>query len=118
MALEPKRMVLGLVTVQLADAIFNAIPTRWLKEDLDRLGFPEELRLVLPVVKGGSALGLLAGFRWPSLGRRTAAALVAYFVAAMGFHARAKDAPLRYVPAAAMLTWSLLVLRNYRAESI
>ena len=32
---------------------------------------------------------------------------------AMGFHARARDAPVRYAPAVAMLWWSVLALRAF-----
>jgi hypothetical protein len=46
----------------------------------------------------------------------TAAALTVYFLAAMGFHARAKDRLVRYTPAAAMLAWSIAVLRAFRVE--
>jgi hypothetical protein len=115
-AFEPKRLVLGLVGVQLADAAFNAIPNQWIKDDLDHLRFPEDLRFVFPVIKSGSAVGLLLGLRWRSVGKVTAAALVAYFMAAMGFHARARDPLLKYVPAAGMLGWSLLALYAYRVE--
>jgi hypothetical protein len=56
---------------------------------------------------------LLVGLRWPRLGQLTAWSLIAYFIVAMGFHARARDAPVRYAPAAAMLGWSVLALRAY-----
>ena len=115
MAFEPKRVVLALAGVQLVDAAFNAIPTQWLEDDLDHLGFPQDLRFVFPVIKGASAVGLVAGLRWHRLGRITSLALVAYFVVAMAFHARAKDRLLRYSPAAGMLAWSALALRAYRS---
>jgi DoxX-like family len=104
---------MALVAVQLADAVFNAIPTQFLRDDLDRLGVPPDLRVVFPVIKTASAAGLLVGLKSPAVGRVTAAALIAYFVAAIGFHARAKDGPLRFVPAAAMLGWSMVALRSY-----
>jgi hypothetical protein len=102
-----------LVAVQVADAVFNALPTQWLRRDLEHLGFPYELRFVFPVVKSASAAGLLAGLRRPALGRVTAAALIAYFLVAMGFHARANDKPVQFVPAAGMLGWSIAALRAY-----
>jgi hypothetical protein len=114
--LEPRQQVLGLVAVQFGDAAFNMIPTQWLRDDLDHLGVPEHLRFVFPVIKTASGFGLLGGLRWPGLGRVTAVALIAYFVAAMGFHARAKDEVLRYTPAAAMLAWSVAALRAFRLE--
>jgi hypothetical protein len=114
--LEPRQQVLGLVVIQAADAAFNAIPTQWLRDDLDHLGVPEDLRFVFPVIKSASALGLLGGLRWPRVGRVTAAALIVYFLAAMGFHARARDGLARYSPAMAMLAWSIAALRAFRVE--
>ena len=116
MRLAPRQQVLGLVVVQSADAAFNAIPIQWLRDDLEHLGVPEDLRFVFPIIKSASALGLLGGLRWPRLGRVTAAALIVYFVVAMGFHARAKDSVARYTPAAAMLAWSIAALRAFRVE--
>ena len=115
---DHKRLVLGLAGVQVADAVFNAVPNQWLKDDLDHLGIPERLRFVFPVIKGSSAIGLVAGLRWPRIGRLTTSALVTYFVLAMGFHARAKDRAFRYAPAAAMLGWSARTFRSYPAPSI
>ena len=113
MVLDRRWIVTRLVVVQLGDAVFNLFPTQWLRDDLDHLGIPQDLRLVFPVVKTASAAGLLAGLKWPALGRLTARGLVAYFVLAMGFHARAKDRPLKFVPAAGMLGWSMAALRAY-----
>ena len=107
-----------LAVVQIADAAFNAIPNEWIKNDLDHLGFPEDLRIVFPVVKSASAVGLVAGLRWPRLGRVTSTALVAYFLLAMAFHARAKDRPARYAPAAVMLAWSAKVRRGYQIAGV
>ena len=112
---DARQQVLALVAVQLGDAAFNAIPTQWLRDDLEHLGFPWKLRFVFPVVKTASAVGLVGGLRWPRLGRFTAGALIVYFVLAMGFHARAGDRLVRYLPAAAMLGWSAAALRTFRA---
>src|SRR5438093_1384155 len=87
--LRPRERVVALAGVQLADAAFNAVPTQWLRDDLDHLGVPENLRAVFPVVKSASAVGLLGGLRWPRLGRLTANALIVYFLLALGFHDRA-----------------------------
>jgi len=113
---DGKRIVRTLAAVQVGDAVFNAIPTQWLKDDLDHLGVPENLRLVFPVIKGSSAVGLLVGMRRPGLGRLTSAALVVYFMLALGAHARIKDRPLRFVPAAGMLLWSIEALRAYPVD--
>jgi hypothetical protein len=111
-----RRQVLGLAAVQLGDAAFNAVPTQWLRDDLEHLGVPWDLRFVFPVVKSASAVGLLAGLRWPRLGRFTSACLIAYFIVAMTFHARAKDKPARYAPAAGMLAWSVLAFRSFHEQ--
>jgi hypothetical protein len=112
--LEPRHKVLGLVAVQLGDAVFNAVPTQGLRDDLDRLRVPERMRFAFPVIKGASAVGLLAGLRWPRLGQVTATALVAYFTCALGAHARVRDRPVHYAPAAGMLVWSIGALRAFR----
>ena len=114
MRFEPRQKVLGLVAVQLGDAAFNAMPTQWLRDDLDRLGVPRGMRFGFPVIKGVSAVGLLSGLRWPRLGRLTASALIVYFTCALGAHARVGDRPLRYAPAAGMLVWSVGALRAFR----
>ena len=111
-----KRLVVGLATVLLADAAFNAVAKHWTKEELDHLRFPERLRFVFPYIKCGSATGLLLGLRWRPLGQSTAGALVAYFMAALGFHTRARDPLTRHASAAALLGWSLFALRAYRAD--
>ena len=99
---------MALAGVQLADAAFNAVPTQWLRDDLDHLGIPENVRVVFPVVKSASAVGLLGGLKWPRLGRLTANALIVYFLLALGFHARAHDRAARFAPAAGMLGWAIL----------
>lgn len=70
----------------------------------------------LSIIKGASAVGLVVGLKRPRLGELTAAAFIAYFVAALGFHARAKDGVLRFAPAAGVLMWAVLALRFYRAS--
>jgi hypothetical protein len=134
MTRHQRRVVLGLAGAQLADAAFNAVgvfeiapssqwgswAAEWTKEDLDRLQFPPRFRAVFPVVKVSSAAGLLIGLRSPKIGKLTAAALVAYFVVALGFHRRAGDSLDKYGPAFWMLVWSAnaySVLRRLSSES-
>lgn len=126
MTIRSKRLILSLIGAEVANGVFDAVALypvaestwwgdwakRWAKDDLDRLRFPEAPRGVFPVIKFAAAAGLMAGLRWRSLGRLTAAALVAYFVAALGFHVRARDAVSRYVPAVVMLAWSYLAWRD------
>lgn len=125
-----RRLVLGLIAAQAANAAFDAVALypvaestgwgtrakQWAKEDLDRLGFPQRFRFVFPIVKTSSAVGLLLGLRRPKLGQFSAAAIVAYFIAALGFHARVKDPVLKYVPAVGMLCWSALAARSINSE--
>ena len=99
---------MALAGVQLADAAFNAVPTQWLRDDLDHLGIPENARILFPVVKSASAVGLVGGLRWPRLGRLTANALIVYFLLALGFHAKAKDRQAKFAPAAGMLGWAVV----------
>jgi hypothetical protein len=112
--IEPKRLLVGLIAFQVLDALVNAIPNRWIKADLERLKIPVGFRLLFAVIKGTSAGGLLVGLKAPAFGRLTSRALVAYFVVAIGAHARAKDRPWRYGPAVMMLGWSALAVRRYR----
>ncbi len=96
------KLVLRLAAFQAGDAVACAIPLAYITRDLDRLGCPEELRSALPVLKGASVLGLLAGLKYEPLGALTATALVAYFGAAIGFHLRSRDPLWRSAPAASV----------------
>lgn len=111
-----RRRVLALAGVQLGDAAFNVLATQWVRDDLERLRVPWRLRPVFPIVKSASAAGLLAGLKWPRLGRLTADLLVAYFVLALCAHARARDAAPHYAPAAAMLGWSTAARHAFTSD--
>jgi hypothetical protein len=111
----PRRRLLALVAFQAGDAAFNVVARDWVRDDLDRLRVPSELARVLTAVKALSAAGLLTGLRSPRLGRITAVAITGYFVAAIGCHERVRDSGLRTAPAAAMLAWSVLAQRDFRA---
>lgn len=118
--------MLGLIAAQAANAAFDAVALypfaqttgwgrrakQWAKEDLDRLEFPQRFRFLFPIVKTCSVAGLLIGLRRPKLGQFTAASVVAYFIVAICFHARAKYPTSKYVPAVVMLGWSSLALRS------
>jgi hypothetical protein len=116
MRVEPRQQVLALAAVQVADAAFNAVPTQWLRDDLEHLGVPQDLRFIFPVIKSASAIGLLGGLRWSRLGRLTASALIVYFLCALSAHARVKDSALHFAPAGAMLGWSVAALRAFRND--
>ena len=103
------RLVLAFAANQLGDAIACAIPLDIIRRDLNRLDCPESLQRALPVIKATSAAGLVLGTRWSWLGRLTAFSLVGYFIAAIGFHVRAKDPVWRSVPAASLCTASAVI---------
>lgn len=110
-----RRLLLGLIGFQAVDAVVCAVPNGYVQRDLQRLQVPEPVCRAIPVVKGASVVGLALGLRHPRLGRLTATALVAYFVAALGAHLRVRDDAWRYAPAAGMLGWSAAAARAYRA---
>jgi len=103
------RLVLAFAANQLGDAIACAIPLDVIRRGLDRLDCPESLQRAVPVIKAASAAGLVIGTRWPWVGRLTAFSLVGYFLAAIGFHVRAKDPVWRFVPAASLCTASAVI---------
>ena len=103
------RLALVFAANQLGDAIACAIPLDIIRRENDRLDCPESLQRALPVIKATSAAGLVIGTRRPWVGRLTAFSLVGYFLAAIGFHVRAKDPVLRSVPAASLCTASAVI---------
>ena len=113
MRMGKRQRVLTLVAMQSGDALFNTFPTQWLTDDLDRMRVSQPVRTAIPIIKASSAVGLLAGLRWPRLGRLTAGALVAYFLCALGAHARVRDAAWRYVPAVGMLVFAATVTNDF-----
>lgn len=102
-----------LLAIQVADAVACAIPLPAIQQDLERLGCSPRLQRTIPVVKAASALGLVAGRRDARLGRLTTDALVAYFVCALGAHARVRDPAWRWAAAAGMLGLTLVARRSF-----
>ena len=116
--ITPKRVVLALVGVQVADALYNVMPSKWIEADLEHLRVPPRARYLFGSVKGASAIGLLIGLRRPAFGRLTARSLIVYFALAIGAHVRIRDRPARYAPALTMLGWSALALRCFPRSSV
>lgn len=128
--IRSEQLVVGLIGVQAANAAFDAVALypiatstawgdwakQWGKQDLDRLGFPERFRFVFPIIKGSSAIGLSFGLRRPRLGRLTATLVVGYFLAALGYHAKANDPLVKFLPAVGMLIWSSRVASSFGPE--
>jgi hypothetical protein len=118
LAIRWNRRVFAFALFQIGDAVACAIPVDYIRRDLDRIDCPDSIRRALPTIKLASATGLLLGLRWPRLGRLTAISLVAYFLAAIGFHVRAKDPGWRTMPAASLMVASAVVgMRAYRSEA-
>lgn len=103
----------ALAVIQLADGVACAIPTAFITNALDAVNCPTQVRKALPPIKVLSGLGLLTGIRVPRIGFVTSLGLVGYFVAAIGFHIRAKDKPQNTASAAAMLCASAAMARNF-----
>ena len=108
-----KQVMLGLTGNLIFLALYDVVPNRWFEEEFERLRLPRVFRGLFVVSKSSAVAGLLIGLRSPKLGRLTTRALVAYFVLAVGAHARVRDEPVRYVPALVMLAWSALATRTF-----
>jgi hypothetical protein len=107
-----------LLAIQAGDAVACAIPLPVTRDELERLGCPPWMQRTIPVVKGASVVGLLAGRRRPGLGRVTTDALVAYFVCALAAHGLVRDPAWRWGAAAGMLGLTLVARRAYRDEPV
>lgn len=103
MLTSPKTYV-GLAAFQAVDAVACAAQVPPIKQSLDAVGCPDNVRRVLPVVKGAAAVGLLSVKWFPGLARLTTAMLTLYFVLAVGAHVRVRDRAVNALPAAALLT--------------
>ncbi|MCV7193699.1 DoxX family protein [Mycolicibacterium brumae] len=90
-ALTSNKTYAALAGFQAFDAVICAIPAPQITKALDAVNCPQEVRPVLPVVKGLSVIGLLAVYRFPALARLTTFMLTIYFVLAVGSHIKAKD---------------------------
>ena len=116
--LSPAQASRLLLAVQAGDAVACAIPLPAIRDDLDRLGCPRWMQRTIPVLKGASAVGLLAGRRDPRLGRLTTDALVAYFLCALAAHARVRDPAWRWAAATGMLGLTLVARRAYARPEV
>lgn len=90
-ALTAPRTYAALAAMQAGDAVACALQVAPIKKALDDVGLAEELRPVLPIAKGASAVGLLAVYRIPALARLTTLMCTVYFALAVAFHVKARD---------------------------
>ena len=102
-ALTSPKTYIGLAAFQAVDAVACAAQVAPIKKSLDEVGCPDNVRRILPAVKGASAIGLLSATRFPGLARLTTAMLTLYFALAVGAHVRVRDRAVNALPAAAFL---------------
>ena len=88
---DPAWPVLALAAIQLVDGVLCLKPVSFIAACFDDVGFPRRWWPIAPVIKFAATAGLLLGLRVPIIGGLTNAALVAYFLLAVGAHVRARD---------------------------
>jgi hypothetical protein len=93
----------ALAAFNAVDAVACGVQVAPIRNTLDNLGVPDNVRPVLPAVKAAAAVGLLSVTRFPALARLTTAMLTLYFVLAVGAHVRARDKLVNALPAASFL---------------
>ena len=80
-----------LAAFQFADAAFSRRPLWFVRQCLEDVRFPRRYWGIFTPIKAAAGAGLLAGLWLPYLGAVTAAAMVVYFVLAVGSHLRVGD---------------------------
>ncbi len=91
MVVDPWWPVVLLAAIQVVDGVLCLGPVSFVAACLDDVRFPRRFWWVLSPIKFAAAAGLLLGLWVPHLALVTACCLVAYFVAAIGGHLRARD---------------------------
>ncbi|HEY9293874.1 MAG TPA: DoxX family protein [Microlunatus sp.] len=89
--LDPWWPLAVLAVVSAGDAVICWRPVPFIADCLDNMNFPRRHWRLLTPIKAAAALGLVIGIWWPGLALLTSAALVAYFLIAIGIHLRARD---------------------------
>ena len=99
--LSKERFALRLAAMQVVDLVaVAALPNRYGDDHLAGLGVPPEVRRVLPAIKATATCALVVGTRRSRLRSLTAAAMVAYYAAAVTFHVESRDTLFNTAPAA------------------
>jgi hypothetical protein len=88
---DPVWPVVVLALIQLVDALLCLKPVAFIARCFDDVRFPRRLWWVMSPIKFAAFAGLLVGIWVPYLGALTSAALVLYFVVAIGMHIAARD---------------------------
>lgn len=117
--LAKPRVLAALAAVQAADAAACVGPIRPVKDSLEKVGLPQDIWWLLPVVKTASAAGLIGGIRWSALGRLTTFMLTVYFTLAVGAHLRAHDKMLNALPATSLLAlFAVLTAKGFDEREV
>lgn len=109
MDVELPALAIVLIVFQIGDAIACIKPIPFIAASLDAIDCPPTIRRLLPFVKFDSAVGLAIGLWVPVIGAITIAALIAYFLIAIGFHVRARDTVANTAGAVVMLIFVAVV---------
>jgi hypothetical protein len=88
---DPVWPVIALAFIQLIDGILCIKPVSFVAKCFEDVGWPRSLWWLMPTIKFAAAAGLIAGIWIPVLGAVTTAALVLYFLVAVGVHVRVRD---------------------------
>ena len=106
-------VALGLLNVWLvrarASTAYRGGSAQSLQEEFATYGLPEWSFYVVGALKIGSAVLLLVGIWVPGLIRLPALIVAVLMVGALAMHAKAKDAPTKYLPALLMLIMSVAI---------
>lgn len=103
----------AMAAFQFADAAFSRRPLWFVTRCLEDVRFPRRYWGVFTPIKATAGLGLLVGLRVPHIGAVTAAALVVYFVLAVGSHLRVGDIGRNLASATFLLAASVFVLTTF-----
>ncbi|SIL85835.1 Uncharacterised protein [Mycobacteroides abscessus subsp. abscessus] len=112
------RVLALLASFQAVDAAICVQPIPYVAKCLDDVRYPQQYRWIFAPIKAASAVGLLAGIRFPWLARLTLLMLTVYFTLAVGAHVRARDIGLNAVSASSLLaTYGALMVKGLGAKS-
>ena len=89
---------------------YRGCETSSLKEEFAAYGLPGWVFLVVGIFKVGAALALLAGIFVPELVKPAAIIMAGLMVGALSMHVKVRDSPKKSLPAAVMLTLSLVLI--------
>jgi hypothetical protein len=88
---DPIWPVVVLAAIQAVDGVLSWKPVPFVAHCFDDVRFPRRWWWIFTPIKFAAAAGLIAGIWIPYLGAVTCAALIAYFLVAIGMHVAARD---------------------------